>query len=111
MSAKTIQRLLPAACALAAALAACPTATLAQAGALRIGLSSEPTAMDPHYHQVTPNDAMTSHVFETLVGQDAAMKLIPRLATAWSPWTTPPGNSRCAKAPSSPTASPSRRRT
>lgn len=83
MSAKTIQRLLPAACALAAALAACPTATLAQAGALRIGLSSEPTAMDPHYHQVTPNDAMTSHVFETLVGQDAAMKLIPRLATAW----------------------------
>ena len=68
---------------LAAALAACPTATLAQAGALRIGLSSEPTAMDPHYHQVTPNDAMTSHVFETLVGQDAAMKLIPRLATAW----------------------------
>ena len=55
---------------------------LAQAGALRIGLSSEPTAMDPH-HQVTPNDAMTSHVFETLVGQDAAMKLIPRLATAW----------------------------
>ena len=39
--------------------------------------------MDPHYHQVTPNDAMTSHVFETLVGQDAAMKLIPRLATAW----------------------------
>ena len=83
MSAKTVQRLLPAACALAAALAACPTATLAQAGALRIGLSSEPTAMDPHYHQVTPNDAMTSHVFETLVGQDAAMKLIPRLATAW----------------------------
>ena len=83
MSAKTIQRLLPAACALAATLAACPTATLAQAGALRIGLSSEPTAMDPHYHQVTPNDAMTSHVFETLVGQDAAMKLIPRLATAW----------------------------
>ena len=39
--------------------------------------------MDLHYHQVTPNDAMTSHVFETLVGQDAAMKLIPRLATAW----------------------------
>ncbi|MBR8653727.1 ABC transporter substrate-binding protein [Achromobacter sp. Marseille-Q0513] len=83
MSAKTIQRLLPAACALAAALTACPTAALAQAGALRIGLSSEPTAMDPHYHQVTPNDAMVSHVFETLVGQDAAMKLTPRLATAW----------------------------
>lgn len=50
---------------------------------LRIGLSSEPTAMDPHYHQVTRNDAMTSHIFETLIGQDAKMNLVPRLATAW----------------------------
>ena len=105
MSAKTIQRLLPAAC--AAALAACPTATLAQAGALRIGLSSEPTAMDPHYHQVTPNDAMTSHVFETLVGQDAAMKLIPRLATAWKSVDDTTWEFTLRQAPSSPTASPS----
>jgi len=55
----------------------------AGAQVLKIGLASEPTAMDPHYHQVTPNDSMTSHIFETLVGQDANLKLVPRLATSW----------------------------
>jgi peptide/nickel transport system substrate-binding protein len=70
---------------LACTLAACTAAVQAQTppSTLKIGLSSEPTSMDPHYHQATPNDAMTSHMFETLVGQDAKMDLIPRLATAW----------------------------
>ncbi|KAG1443242.1 hypothetical protein G6F57_018160 [Rhizopus arrhizus] len=70
---------------LACTLAACTAAVQAQTppSTLKIGLSSEPTSMDPHYHQATPNDAMTSHMFETLVGQDAKMALIPRLATAW----------------------------
>ncbi len=83
MSAQTLTRSILTAC----AMAACTTAAIAQdaAGTLRIGLSSEPTSMDPHYHQATPNDAMTSHMFETLVGQDAKMNLIPRLATAWKP--------------------------
>jgi peptide/nickel transport system substrate-binding protein len=72
---------------LACTLAGFAPAALAQAqpATLKIGLSSEPTSMDPHYHQATPNDAMTSHMFETLVGQDAKMNLIPRLATAWKP--------------------------
>ncbi|PQZ61519.1 transporter [Achromobacter sp. MYb9] len=72
---------------LACTLAACTVAVQAQTppSTLKIGLSSEPTSMDPHYHQATPNDAMTSHMFETLVGQDAKMNLIPRLATAWKP--------------------------
>lgn len=52
---------------------------------LRVGLASEPTAMDPHYHQATPNDALSAHVFETLVSADAGMKLTPGLATAWKP--------------------------
>lgn len=83
MSAQTFYRSILTAC----AMAACTTAAIAQdaAGTLKIGLSSEPTSMDPHYHQATPNDAMTSHMFETLVGQDARMNLIPRLATAWKP--------------------------
>ncbi|CUJ37606.1 ABC transporter substrate-binding protein [Achromobacter xylosoxidans] len=84
MSANVFIRSALSTCTLAAALAA---GAMAQAQSapqtLRIGLSSEPTAMDPHYHQVTPNDAMTSHIFETLVGQDAKMNLVPRLATAW----------------------------
>jgi peptide/nickel transport system substrate-binding protein len=50
---------------------------------LTIALSSEPTAMDPHYHQATPNNAMAAHIFETLVAQDAKMSLIPGLASSW----------------------------
>jgi peptide/nickel transport system substrate-binding protein len=57
----------------------------AQGQTLRIGLASEPTSMDPHYHQATPNDALSAHVFDTLVAADAGMKLIPGLATAWKP--------------------------
>jgi peptide/nickel transport system substrate-binding protein len=56
-----------------------------QGQTLRIGLASEPTSMDPHYHQATPNDALAAHVFDTLVAQDAGMKLAPGLATSWKP--------------------------
>ena len=45
-------------------------ATAAGAQDLRIGLASEPTAMDPHYHNLSPNNSLLSHVFESLVGQD-----------------------------------------
>jgi peptide/nickel transport system substrate-binding protein len=57
----------------------------AQGQALRIGLASEPTSMDPHYHQAAPNDGLSAHVFETLVAADAGMKPVPGLATAWKP--------------------------
>ena len=50
---------------------------------LRMALSSEPSAMDPHFHNLTPNNALTSHVFERLVHFDAKQKLIPGLATSW----------------------------
>ena len=33
---------------------------------LRMALSSEPSAMDPHFHNLTPNNALASHVFERL---------------------------------------------
>src|SRR5690606_20657929 len=56
---------------------------VASAESLTIALASEPTAMDPHYHQATPNNAMAAQVFETLVAQDAKMSLIPNLATSW----------------------------
>jgi len=81
MSAKVYLRSALLACTLAASAAQAQAP--AAGSTLKIGLSSEPTSMDPHYHQATPNDAMTSHMFETLVGQNAKMDLIPRLATAW----------------------------
>ncbi|MEQ1611733.1 MAG: ABC transporter substrate-binding protein [Hyphomicrobiaceae bacterium] len=66
--------------ALVAMLVAMP---LAAAEDLKVGLASEPSAMDPHFHNLTPNNAVLSHLFERLVETDAAGKLIPGLAVSW----------------------------
>ena len=55
----------------------------AYAEKLTIALSSEPTAIDPHYHDLTPNNALTSHIFDALTRQDEKQKLHPALAESW----------------------------
>jgi len=55
----------------------------AHAQDLRIGLASEPTAMDPHYHNLSPNNSLLSHIFDSLVGQDERQRLTPDLAESW----------------------------
>ena len=50
---------------------------------LKVGLAAEPSAMDPHYHNLTPNNAVLSHVFERLVETDPKNKLIAGLAESW----------------------------
>ena len=67
---------------LALVAAAIPLAA-AQAQTLKIGLSAEPTSADPHYHKMTQNDAFSAHVYSSLVGRSADMKLVPALATSW----------------------------
>lgn len=52
---------------------------------LTIGLSSEPTAIDPHYHNLTPNHSLTRHIFDPLIGQDEVQGLYPALAVSWKP--------------------------
>jgi peptide/nickel transport system substrate-binding protein len=47
---------------LIAAVVAVAPPVLAQE--LKIGLAAEPSAMDPHFHNLTPNNAMLSHIFE-----------------------------------------------
>ncbi len=69
-------------------LALAATATLsimaaAQAQELRIGLSAEPSSIDPHYHNLSPNNMLSRHVFEPLVGQDQKQALVPALAESW----------------------------
>ncbi|OZI80479.1 ABC transporter substrate-binding protein [Bordetella genomosp. 6] len=64
-----------------AGLAAAPGSASAQS--LKIALSSEPTSADPHYHKQTQNDAFSAHVYSSLIGRDADMKLVPALATSW----------------------------
>jgi peptide/nickel transport system substrate-binding protein len=58
-------------------------AAVAGAQELRIGLAAEPTAMDPHYHNLTPNNSLLSHIFQSLVGQDERQRLEPELAESW----------------------------
>ncbi|WP_420394199.1 ABC transporter substrate-binding protein [Acuticoccus sp.] len=55
----------------------------ASAETLNVGLGSEPTAVDPHYHDLGPNNAMVEHIFEALVAHDKDLKIVPELATEW----------------------------
>jgi peptide/nickel transport system substrate-binding protein len=66
---------------IAAIAVAVAPATFAQE--LRIGLSAEPSAMDPHFHNLTPNNGILSHVFERLVETAPDNKLVPGLAESW----------------------------
>jgi peptide/nickel transport system substrate-binding protein len=60
-------------------------ATPAMAEELTIGLASEPTAIDPHFHNLGPNNAMSRHIFDRLILQNEKQQLQPGLATEWSP--------------------------
>jgi peptide/nickel transport system substrate-binding protein len=65
------------------ALAGWSTTTLAQIKDLTIALSTPVTTVDPHFHNLSPNNAMAAHVFETLVKADASLKTYPGLAESW----------------------------
>jgi peptide/nickel transport system substrate-binding protein len=67
--------------ALAAAIGAGSTA--AAAADLTIGLGTDVTALDPHYHNVTPNNNVAAHLFGYLVGRNEKSQLEPGLATSW----------------------------
>ncbi|MEX2630213.1 MAG: ABC transporter substrate-binding protein [Tistlia sp.] len=57
----------------------------AQADELVIGVGSEPSAIDPHYHNLGPNNALKEHIFDGLIKQDAQQRLQPGLAESWEP--------------------------
>jgi peptide/nickel transport system substrate-binding protein len=50
---------------------------------LRVGLSAEPSAMDPHFHNLTPNNSLTKHIFDRLTDQDENQLVTPSLALSW----------------------------
>ncbi len=52
---------------------------------LKVGLKSEPSSMDPHYHNIGPNNMLSIHVFDKLVKQDHKQNLKPGLAVSWKP--------------------------
>lgn len=50
---------------------------------LTIGLASEPTSIDPHYHNLGPNNALARHIYGNLIMQDENQQLQPGLAVSW----------------------------
>lgn len=56
----------------------------AQARDLRIGLAAEPTSVDPHFHNLGPNNSLRRHIFEGLVDTDPQMRPKPALALSWT---------------------------
>lgn len=55
----------------------------ALAAELTIGIGADVTAIDPHYHNVTPNNNVAAHIFDYLVLRDEQEKPIPGLAESW----------------------------
>ena len=55
----------------------------APAADLSIALGGDVTSMDPHFHNLTPNNNIGAHVFDTLVMKDAAGRIKPGLAESW----------------------------
>jgi peptide/nickel transport system substrate-binding protein len=68
---------------IALVLAAASWIACAQAQELKIGLSSEPSAMDPHFHNLTPNNSLLRHIFDRLIDQNENQVLVPGLAVSW----------------------------
>ena len=64
-------------------LAALLAAGLAEAANLAIGLGADVTAIDPHYHNLTPNSNVAAHIFDYLVLRDERQRMIPGLAESW----------------------------
>ena len=50
---------------------------------LSIGLGGDVTSMDPHFHNLTPNNNVGAHIFDTLVMKEAGGKIKPGLAESW----------------------------
>jgi peptide/nickel transport system substrate-binding protein len=69
--------------ALGAAILSLLLGAAAQAADLTIGLSTPVTSLDPHFHNLTPNNSLGRHVFETLVRQDESQHMQPGLAESW----------------------------
>jgi peptide/nickel transport system substrate-binding protein len=52
---------------------------------IAIGLGGDVTSMDPHYHNLTPNNNVADHIFGTLVHKDEKQRPKPGLAESWRP--------------------------
>ena len=57
--------------------------TTALAANLTVGLGTDVTSIDPHYHNLTPNNNVAAHLFGYLVERNEKSQPQPGLATEW----------------------------
>ena len=57
----------------------------AQAEDLTLAVASEPSSVDPHFHNLGPNNALSRHFFDRLINTDEKQRLKPGLAESWKP--------------------------
>ena len=57
----------------------------AHAADLSIALGADVTSMDPHFHNLTPNNNVGAHIFEALTTKNSRGQLRPALAESWRP--------------------------
>lgn len=50
---------------------------------LSIALGADVTSIDPHFHNLTPNNNIGGHIFEPMVTKDPRGQLKPALAESW----------------------------
>lgn len=65
----------------AAALVLAAGQAVAQTATIAVG--APVTSLDPHFHQLSPNNAVADTVFDRLVNNDVNLRNIPGLATEW----------------------------
>jgi len=68
---------------LSAALATVLFALPLSAADLTVGLGTDVTSTDPHYHNLTPNNNVAAHIYGYLVDRNEKSQPIPGLATEW----------------------------
>jgi peptide/nickel transport system substrate-binding protein len=66
-------------------LSLAPTAGAQPSQELVIAIAAPISALDPHFHNLTPNNSITKHVFDNLIRTDDKQQLLPGLAESWKP--------------------------
>ena len=67
----------------ATAFAGAFLAGAARAEDVSVAVAAAPTSADPHYHNLSPNNALAANIFDGLVNRDAKSRPIPGLALSW----------------------------
>ncbi|RIY01409.1 ABC transporter substrate-binding protein [Aureimonas flava] len=65
-------------------LAGLPGRAFAQTDAIRIALAAPPTTVDPHLQSNAPNNALATHIFDSVVVNDPRSQSVPGLASSWT---------------------------